>query len=685
MLGYDTDCKETYIVLRLRDRKVLSRKDCVFDENDINNVLVDEEALEEIYDDLLDFPEPDFDEHLDDIVYDEELAEADQDFYDPDLEEAEELDAEAELIEPPPGYEPYWNATAIEESPPRPSCDLERWYHDVFFAMVGLALPAGPRDIEEALAMEDSDLWAEAIRKELHQFDSRNTLKVASQQHGRAMKMKFVLKYKFNPDYTLVRKARLVICGYSQIKGIDYNETYAPTTTNCIVFMILQLACMFGFAMAIFDVGSAFLEGENDVVLYARLPKELSTEEHPDGLRVQVMGSVYGEKQAPKIWNDKLDRILVVMMGFERCPVSPCLYYKFAPVGFIVLTVHVDDGNMFASSKTLLTEFHAEFQKHVRKVEMSDTFARFLGMDMLFNNESNEVYVSMSNYIEDRFKEYDKTVRTPLSNTTNLRVAKPNPDNPSLLPVTGALRFPADRCRPDILVAVGEMSSGASEGPSDEHMKVADRCRNYLMSTRSLGMLFGGNPQLCLFGYSDASYITEGNSKSRLGGCLFLSLYSGAIMSYSVNDTSISTLSHSSAEAEIKGIDKMVQEIIHVREVLTFLHCKPAGPTPLYIDASSSKDLIETLKTGHKTKHINMRINFIREQINAGVIALILIPGTKNVADVLTKGLSNDPFESHIEILMHGHRGVPPHGDEVFPSSLFEEVLGVRTVSGNLP
>jgi hypothetical protein len=232
---------------------------------------------------------------------------------------------------------------------------------------------------------------------------------------------------------------------------------------------------------------------------------------------------------------------------------------------------------------------------------------------------------------------------------------------------------------------VGEMSTGGAEGPSDEHMKVATRCRNYLMSTKSRGMVFGGPPQLALFGYCDASYITEGNSESRLGGCLFLSYHSGAIMSYSVNNTSVSTLSHSSAEAEIKSIDKMTQEIIHYRDMLKAIRCEPNGPTPLYVDTSSGQELLETLKIGHKTKHIQMRINFIHECINAGIIGLFLLPSEKNCSDALTKALPNDSFEAHIDTLMLGHGGNPPIGDEVLHQSLFKVVFGVRTIDGNLP
>jgi hypothetical protein len=66
-----------------------------------------------------------------------------------------------------------------------------------------------------------------------------------------------------------------------------------------------------------------------------------------------------------------------------------------------------------------------------------------------------------------------KKIKTPMPANTNLRDEEPNPENKSLLNVTGSLRFICDRTRPDILVATGELSTGAV--PSDLHIKMAER------------------------------------------------------------------------------------------------------------------------------------------------------------------------------------------------------------------
>jgi hypothetical protein len=53
-------------------------------------------------------------------------------------------------------------------------------------------------------------------------------------QEGKALKTKIVLNYTYDDNYQLKSKARLVVCGYSQIAGVDFQEIYAPTTNNLI-------------------------------------------------------------------------------------------------------------------------------------------------------------------------------------------------------------------------------------------------------------------------------------------------------------------------------------------------------------------------------------------------------------------------------------------------------------------
>jgi hypothetical protein len=70
--------------------------------------------------------------------------------------------------------------------------------------------------------------------------------------------------------------------------------------------------------------------------------------------------------------------------------------------------------------------------------------------------------------------------------------------------------------------------------------------------------------------------------------------------------------------------------------------------------------IFETLKTNHKVKHLNMRVQFIRELIQDGKIAIHFVPTKYNVADMLTKPLAKE-FQLFLRnILMKGHGGFEP-------------------------
>ena len=188
--------------------------------------------------------------------------------------------------------------------------------------------------------------------------------------------------------------------------------------------------------------------------------------------------------------------------------------------------------------------------------------------------------------------------------------------------------------------------------------------KNYLTHTKDLYIQLGGLGVLRLFGYSDASYITDGNAKSRLGGCVYMNLYSGAIFSFSRNDTIrnttgefMSSISHSSTESEIKAIDILILELLHILDITRFISGEQELPVKIYCDNVSARLQFDTLKTTLRVKHINMRIQAIREQISQGVFDIYFVLTEHNVADLLTKALPRPttfpPPERH-----SGQRGV---------------------------
>jgi len=75
---------------------------------------------------------------------------------------------------------------------------------------------------------------------------------------------KWIYKRKINPDESTRYKARLVIKGYEQKEGIDYDETYAPVSKMAMFRLILALAAQYGWDVDHRDVVTAFLNQKID-------------------------------------------------------------------------------------------------------------------------------------------------------------------------------------------------------------------------------------------------------------------------------------------------------------------------------------------------------------------------------------------------------------------------------------
>jgi len=516
------------------------------------------------------------------------------------------------------------------------------------------ALPPAPKTLKEAMDINRPDRhnWWLATKKECDVIDNYKVLGIASQS-GRGMSSKLLFRSLYTNDYEIKYKTRLVIRGFTQIYGIDYLETYAPTTSVMVIFILFTFAAVMKSILANFDVTAAFLEGQNDYEQYCWLPSELFS--NNISKRVRILKSLYGQKQAPKIWYDTLSSILM-KIGFVRCPVEPCLFKYISPGGYLLINIHVDDGLTIASSKAVLDSFMVEFECHVKKATLYYPIQKFTGMDV--SHDGDSIIVNQSLYISEMklYPEYEhKESRIPMQSYDILRGEEPNPENESLLPMTGTYRYLADRTRPDILAAVGEVSTGGASKPSNRHVKVSKQIYSYIKSTPTDFMKFGGTKICCPFGFSDASLVTKGNSKGRLGGCTFISEDSGAVHSFSKNS---STVSKSSCIAEIKALDEEIRYIIHIRLLLEFLGYPFKEPSNIYCDNKSAIEIMSTLKTNHEFGYMNVRINYIRECINSRLINLVFVPSEWNIADILTKPLSFESHSRHKDKLMHGFNGL---------------------------
>lgn len=113
----------------------------------------------------------------------------------------------------------------------------------------------------------------------------------------------YKIRYKSNAEVEHY-KARLVTRGYNQKEEIDYNETISPVAKMVTVWFVATLAINNNCTLYQFDVNSAFLYGNLDREVFMALPQ--SYHNHGDNMVCKLLKSIYGFKQFPRKWNERL-------------------------------------------------------------------------------------------------------------------------------------------------------------------------------------------------------------------------------------------------------------------------------------------------------------------------------------------------------------------------------------------
>ena len=121
----------------------------------------------------------------------------------------------------------------------------------------------------------------------------------------KAVTGKWVYKVKQNQDGSISRfKSRYVARGFSQIHGIDYEETHSPVVRFTGVRTLLALAAQGGIKCHHLDVKTAFLYGKLEEDIYLVPPQGFEQYDASGNLMYcKLNKAIYGLKQASRSWN----------------------------------------------------------------------------------------------------------------------------------------------------------------------------------------------------------------------------------------------------------------------------------------------------------------------------------------------------------------------------------------------
>ena len=166
-----------------------------------------------------------------------------------------------------------------------------------------------PKNFKE---VENEESWILAMQEILGQFERNKiwTLVPRPTNHP-IIGTKWVFRNKMDELGNVVRnKARLVVQGYNQEEGIDFDETFAPVARIEAIRLLFAFACHMNFKLFQMDVKSAFLNGFIQEEVYVEQPSGFENFEKPNHV-YKLQKALYGLKQALRAWYERLSKFLM--------------------------------------------------------------------------------------------------------------------------------------------------------------------------------------------------------------------------------------------------------------------------------------------------------------------------------------------------------------------------------------
>lgn len=274
----------------------------------------------------------------------------------------------------------------------------------MFDDMVAYALSTtsgDPSTFQEAIGSSERDSWMEAMVEEMESLKKNKTWELSELPEGKKpVGCKWVYKKKeaVSEKEKERFKARLIAKGYSQRKGIDYDEVFSPVVRHTSIRIILTLVASYDLELEQLDVKTAFLHGDLEEVIFMEQPEGFKQPE-TEHMVCRLKKSLYGLKQSPRQWYKKFDSFMI-QIGFTRCEYSYCVYVKSLEDGsYIFLLLYVDDMLIVAKS---MVEVNMLKNLLGKEFDMKDLGAarKILGMEIHRDRTAGKLWLTQKNYVE---------------------------------------------------------------------------------------------------------------------------------------------------------------------------------------------------------------------------------------------------------------------------------------------
>jgi hypothetical protein len=550
----------------------------------------------------------------------------------------------------------------------------------------------------------DKQIWDDAYSEEYEGLESIPTWEVLTEaqfKHLSAGKKCLpsmaisTIKYDaFNKPKRA--KYRIIVLGNLDYHQWSKESMAAPIMSQLELRILASLAIFHKRTLKNCDIKQAFVQSFLPPGEEYFIKPPIGCPKSTPGTYWRLLRSLYGLKRAPKLWYEKLSSHLKGM-GLKCCDNSPCLFYGSLIEGAppIFVGIYVDDIIYFSPDSTVEQRFESLLSS-IGEVDFMGQVSHFLGIEFTWHHHSDghvSVNLTQQSFTESLLDSlgipYDttSTFTTPyrsgisIDSITSVNMSLDDRDRLRLQyqSLVGSLNWLSITTRPDISTAVSLLAQHQSS-PSPGHLDAAYYVATYLSHTSSLGIYFSSSRRVQLESFlhfplpskilamSDANWGPQDASvpKTSVELPLFISRSMSAYfvdllgpIHWSLKRQTITA--GSSAEAEIYATNECIKFLLELVQIFNFLDVQDLfmpGTTIVYNDNAACVNWSKR-STTKGLRHIQMRENMVREQVEKQFVSDTHIGGKMNLADLFTKEMKDTTHFVELRDLIMRPRSSP--------------------------
>ncbi|KAJ3552017.1 hypothetical protein NP233_g12969 [Leucocoprinus birnbaumii] len=480
-------------------------------------------------------------------------------------------------------------------------------------------------------AMMEPEAWWEPMVREINVMKARGVYELVERPVGKnIIDPKWVYALKFDGNGALSdRKSRIVAKGYTQIQGVDFEETYAATARLESFRLILAIVASLGLVLWQLDFVAAYLNSDIEFDVYMEQPQGFS--EGGGDMVWKLRKTLYGTMQGGHDWFKTLSKAYKEL-GYRQSLAEPTIWTRRDGEKFTITCTYTDDtmggSSDSAEAERAKRELGEKFEAKVMK-----EVDHMLGIKVEVVEEG--IRISQKAYAKRMLEKFGmescKLRSTPLPVGIALST-KDGPDTDEEKeenekgPISRGARVP------DVVTA----------NPGRAHWEAMKHVMAYVRGTLDYGITYHRGASLQPVGFVDSDFVNDRDTRRSTDGHVFFA--GGGPVSWSTKRQE--TVATSTTEAEYMAVSQAVQQAMWLSSFFDQAAIPQQRPVTLFIDNNGAIDMTKTYRGHKQTKHIDVRHHFIKEKVEMGEFSPVYIPSEDNVADLLTKPLPHEATQS---------------------------------------